>query len=327
MRGKRAAVAVVVVSALGVLAATRGVGEPDAPTLEYEASGCPAEPYEVGEGFWGALLGGASPHYVRDLAREGADHALLCQKTNFQGGLWTEALRITRGVKELQKVMEKLPRAEFGGGSTLVGYPPVNLVLHYPDGRRTVMSFEFNRGEVSSHRAIRSGAAHLTRDFARLWRAENTVSEPSAIAPADCLPRLPDPRKKTPAHPAPGIVHGFRFFEDGELRLPSALAVVRACRYTADGRGRLTLRSDGHTRTALEPLRNALNARKQPDAQLQCGGPGTTTLDSLHLTDVTGRTDHVYVSGEPCESGEPPEYSGSAPTAPEISAVLFEVLG
>ncbi|MEO3786894.1 hypothetical protein ABGB12_26515 [Actinocorallia sp. B10E7] len=336
MRFKRTAIAAtVVLSTLGAFVATSRIDEePPGPMLDYGASGCPAKPYEAtGEFDWPSLEGWA-PAYRRNLARDGADHALLCQATGFEGAGWHRPLQITQGVKELQRILGGLPRAHYGGASLLIDYAPVNLVLHYPDGRRTVMSFEFNRDEVSTHNAIRSGAARLTREFARLWRTEHTSSDPSTIEPAACLPRQPDVRTRRLDHPAPNIVRGFDFYENvpgysNVSKLPSPLAVVRACRYTADDRGRLVLRSQNDARTDLESLRTGLNVVKRPEKRLPCGdyeSPKITALDTLHLTDVTGRSAHVYIARRPCAADLTPWLTGDGSVAPEISAMLSRLL-
>ncbi|GAA2729099.1 hypothetical protein [Actinocorallia aurantiaca] len=304
-------------------------GEPRIPALDYQASGCPAEPYE------GAGVHGwpdpdrTAPAYSRSLAPRGADHALLCQAFDPEKSSWFERLRIVRGVEELQQIMDALPLTEPGGVSTMVGFPELNLVLHYPDGRRVVASFEFNRGEVSSYRAVRRGATRLTREFARLWRAEHTSLDPSEVEPAACLSTQIDLREDTFRHPAPPIVRGFDAWSvSDEPKLPSPLSVVRACRYTADKNGQLTLRTQKAVRTGLEPVRTAVNTRKKPK-RIRCGEygrPPLTALDTLHLTDVTGRTEHVYVAREPCETEKTVGYAGGMPVAPEISAMLARLL-
>ncbi|WP_106403459.1 hypothetical protein [Actinocorallia populi] len=322
MRIKWAAAAGVLV--LGSLGAATPVRGPE-PKLEYEASGCPVKPYEGLSGFSGQAPASA---YAREFVRGGADYALLCRGMGFGKPSWLEPLRITRGVKELQRVMVALPRAREGGFSTSMGCPPVNLVLHYPDGKRTVMSFECNRDEVGTHNTIRGGGSRLTYEFARLWRAEHATSDPSRIEPAACLPSVPGRSGLRSVHPAPEIVREGGYFTSDEPRLPSPLAVVNACRYTADGGGRLILREHKATRTGLESLRAAVNAVKPKRLRPLCGGYGgrkSTSVDTLHLTDVTGRSAHLYIARKPCEADKS-LLTGISPVAPEISAMLSLLL-
>lgn len=207
-----------------------------------------------------------------------------------------------------------------------MGCPTVNLVLHYPDGERTVMSFECNRDEVGTHNTIRRGASRLTHEFARLWRIEHAVDDPAEIEPADCLPTAPA-RPDTFDHPAPEIVRGAVGFIKGEPRLPSPLAVVTACRYTADARGRLVLRERGRTRSGLEALRSAVNAVKPKRFNPPCGyiGRKSTAVDTFHVTDVTGRSAHFYIPRKPCEADKSP-LTGISLVAPEIASTLSRLL-
>ncbi|WP_344243293.1 hypothetical protein [Actinocorallia libanotica] len=228
-------------------------------------------------------------------------------------------------MKELQQEMFTLPRAQDGGASTAMGCPPVNLVLHYPDGKRSVMSFECNRDEVGTHDAIRRGGSRLTLKFARLWRAEHTSSDPSRIEPAACLPSVAGRVGVLPFHPAPEIVRGGSPFYPDEARLPSPLAVVNACRYTAVGSGRLILRAHKATRAGLESLRAAVNTMKPKGFSLPCDGRGrkSTAVDTLHLTDVTGRSTHLYIARKPCEADQSPP---TGVLSPEIASTLSRLL-
>ncbi|ROO88643.1 hypothetical protein EDD29_6317 [Actinocorallia herbida] len=314
--------------ALGLLSTVYAVADRPPPALRFDPDGCPHRPFEKefqgrsGTGPW--PLSELPAH--RDLAPDGAVSAVLCDRA-YDASEWPEPMRLTRLVGELEQVLDGLPITRPGGPSTLVGFSDLNLVLHYPDGTAMPMSFEFNRDEVTSRVAVRGGAALLTEEFARLWSAENASPHPERITPVACPRRAPDTRAIwfLPADQAiPKGIDFFRRAPDGPL-LPVELAVVKACRYTADDRGRLVLRDSAETRTGLAPLRAAVNAPPRPGAP-KCRKK-TTAMDVLMLTDVTGRALPLRLGLAPCENELAGRRTGTWPITPEIRAFTTRLLG
>ncbi|WP_106402878.1 hypothetical protein [Actinocorallia populi] len=321
MRFKKTTVAAT--SSVLVAGAATGVAyvrEPSAPNLEFDASGCPTRLYERKEP-WPQDAGRWGPSSWQEFIEPGAGHAVYCQAA--PGSSLEPPLRLTQGLAELEKTLEGLPRRNPKDSWVLPGFPLVNLVLHYPDGRPTVMTFEFNRDAVATHHTVRFSAAEVTRVFTRLWRAEHTAADPRTVPPVECSPTLPDPGDGFLGHPAPDVVARLPHIPSEALPMP--LAVVRACRYTADARGRLTLRFHTGTRTELESLREPLKKRDRRPAG-RCVWPSrlkaVKAVDSLHLTDVTGRTSDRYIARAACDGASAYWLSTGRAVPPAIDALL-----
>ncbi|MDX6744827.1 hypothetical protein [Actinocorallia sp. A-T 12471] len=277
---------------------------------------------------WGRIAPWGPPN-TRALAEDGAVEAVLCRMSVFEEARWTEALRLTERVGELQDVLADLPRSGWGSGPhTLVGYPSVNLVLRYADGHRTAFEFAFSSGELRGPRAVRDGARETHNAFLRLWRAE-TARDPAEITPVACLETLPDEFAQAAVlHPAPGIVTDFRR-GSGVREVPSALAVARACRYAADSAGRLTLREQAVARDGMVELRDIVEASDQGTSRLKCAKKwtegGLRGVETVHATDVNGGTAHLALSRDLCGSG--PSWWPGSDAAPEAVAFVTRMLG
>ncbi|GAB2831032.1 hypothetical protein GCM10022221_32290 [Actinocorallia aurea] len=332
---KRFVVMAVVTVAIGTLGAAPYAAAPEPVRVALGPDGCPRSPLDEVPYGWGEVPWG--PAHVRGLAEGTVTEALLCRMTYELGGGdgWLEPLHLTRRARDLQTLVEDLPRADTSGATTMEGYAPANLVLRHADGRSTVLAFDFNWDVVRSPRAQRGGAAHLHNAFLRLWRAE-TARSPTEVPPAECPARLPRDYLAAPRHPAPGPVRDFVRYSAGPP-LPSPLAVVRACRYTTDATGRLVLRAQGTTREHLPELRPLIAAATDPDATGSTGDfrrylacvrtwlkKGVPALDTLHATDVTGRTVHLTLPREPCDGRHRWLFSG--PLTPEAAALMAQLL-
>ncbi|GAB2864630.1 hypothetical protein GCM10022221_75950 [Actinocorallia aurea] len=295
-----------------------------APAVALGPDGCPRVVFEhefdrvPGAGPWPLSK---LPH---DLAPDGAVSAVLCA-WSWESDKAVEVLRLTRRVGELQRFLADLPSVKGGGIGTAMGFGRVNLVLGYPDGTSMPMTFDFNRNHLTSRVAVRRGATRVTREFVRLWQAENTVADPTKIPPADCLQKLPRDFDRLRAALPPAIPRGENGFDRRrEAHLPVPVAVVRACRYVEDGRKALRLRGTGWTREGLAEIRAAVErARQHGD---RCRGRDTA-VDTLHLTDATGRTLTVFIARKPCGYESLYGLPVGGPLSPELAAVATRLLG